>query len=154
MHAMDGGWGWGGVFCCAMQQTLFSFLNYEYFWDEGIYFKANNEVDPAFALPVSKLDASDYLTCLLTHPSPPTSMPFPSLHEVIILICVLLLLRFRDNDVSPLSGISGLSFDSTLLSPLLFFCLILILVMSYLFCLQVHSSKLFPENSSIFFVKR
>ena len=58
------------------------------------------------------------------------------------------------SDVSPLSGISGLSFDSTLLSPLLFFCLILILVMSYLFCLQVHSSKLFPENSSIFFVKR
>ena len=27
------------------------------------------------------------------------------------------------SDVSPLSGISGLSFDSTLLSPLLFFCL-------------------------------
>ena len=29
------------------------------------------------------------------------------------------------SDVSPLSGISGLSFDSTLLSPLLFFCLVL-----------------------------
>ena len=30
------------------------------------------------------------------------------------------------SDVSPLSGISGLSFDSTLLSPLLFFCLVLL----------------------------
>ena len=36
-------------------------------------------------------------------------------------------------DVSPLSGISGLSFDSTLLSPLLFFCLVLLLFLSYLF---------------------
>ena len=32
--------------------------------------------------------------------------------------------RLRMSDVSPLSGISGLSFDSTLLSPLLFFCLV------------------------------
>ena len=32
---------------------------------------------------------------------------------------------FIQSDVSPLSGISGLSFDSTLLSPLLFFCLVL-----------------------------
>ena len=30
------------------------------------------------------------------------------------------------SDVSPLFGISGLSFDSTLLSPLLFFCLVLL----------------------------
>ena len=37
------------------------------------------------------------------------------------------------SDVSPLSGISGLSFDSTLLSPLLFFCLVLLLVLPYLF---------------------
>ena len=37
------------------------------------------------------------------------------------------------SDVSPLSGISGLSFDSTLLSPLLFFCLVLIQFLSYLF---------------------
>ena len=37
------------------------------------------------------------------------------------------------SDVSPLSGISGLSFDFTLLSPLLFFCLVLLLFMSYLF---------------------
>ena len=36
------------------------------------------------------------------------------------------------SDVSPLSGISGLSFDSTLLSPLLFFCLVLLLFLSYL----------------------
>ena len=33
----------------------------------------------------------------------------------------------------PLPGISGLSFDSTLLSPLLFFCLVLLLFLSYLF---------------------
>ena len=59
------------------------------------------------------------------------------------------------SDVSPLSRISGLSFDSTLLSSFLFlflffyqsfhsFCLIV-------FCLLALSSKLFPENSSIFF---
>ena len=36
------------------------------------------------------------------------------------------------SDVSPLSGISGLSFDSTLLPPLLFFCQLLLL---FLFCL-------------------
>ena len=35
------------------------------------------------------------------------------------------------SDVSPLSGISGLSFDSTLLSPLLFFCLVILLFLSY-----------------------
>ena len=37
------------------------------------------------------------------------------------------------SDVSPLSGISGLSFDSTLLSPLLFFCLVLVPFLLYLF---------------------
>ena len=37
------------------------------------------------------------------------------------------------SDVSLLSGISGLSFDSTLLSPLLFFYLVLLLFLSYLF---------------------
>ena len=59
------------------------------------------------------------------------------------------------SDVSPLSGISGLSFDSTFLSPLLFFCLVLLPFLSYLFfCLLALSSKLFPENSSIFFVKK
>ena len=36
------------------------------------------------------------------------------------------------SDVSPLSGISGLSFDSTLLSPL-FFCLVLLPFLSYCF---------------------
>ena len=35
--------------------------------------------------------------------------------------------------VSPLSGISGLSFDSTLLTPLLFFCLVLLPFLSYCF---------------------
>ena len=39
------------------------------------------------------------------------------------------------SDVSPLSRISGLSFDSTLLSPLLFFCLVLLPFLSYLFLL-------------------
>ena len=37
------------------------------------------------------------------------------------------------SDFSPLSGISGLSFDSTLLSPLLFFCLVLLPFLSYRF---------------------
>ena len=37
------------------------------------------------------------------------------------------------SDVSPLSGISGLSFDSTLLSPRLFFCLVLLPFLSYRF---------------------
>ena len=37
------------------------------------------------------------------------------------------------SDVSPLSGISGLSFDSTLLCPLLFFCLVLLPFLSYRF---------------------
>ena len=54
------------------------------------------------------------------------------------------------SDVSFLSGISGLSFDSTLLSPLVFFCLVYFIF----FCLLVLSPELFPENSSIFFVKR
>ena len=50
--------------------------------------------------------------------------------------------------VPPLSGILGLSFDSTLLSPLLFFCLVLLPFLSYCFL------PTGPENSSIFFVKR
>ena len=64
------------------------------------------------------------------------------------------------SDVTPLSGISGLSFDSTLLPTLSFFCLSLLLFLSYLFsfsfffCLLVYFPELFPENSSIFFVKR
>ena len=37
------------------------------------------------------------------------------------------------SDVSPLSGISGLSFDTTLLSPLLFFCLVLLPFLFYRF---------------------
>ena len=36
------------------------------------------------------------------------------------------------SDVSPLSAISRLSFNSTLLSPLLFFFLVLLLFLSYL----------------------
>ena len=38
-------------------------------------------------------------------------------------------------DVSPLSGISGLSFDSTLISPFLFFHLLLLLFLSCLYFL-------------------
>ena len=41
--------------------------------------------------------------------------------------------RLGMSDVSPLSGISGLSFDSTLLSPLLFFCLVLLPFLSHRF---------------------
>ena len=41
--------------------------------------------------------------------------------------------RLGMSDVLPLSGISGLSFDSTLLSPILFFCLVLLIFLSYLF---------------------
>ena len=61
----------------------------------------------------------------------------------------------RGCQMSPSSGISGLSFDSTLLSILLFFCLTLLLFLSYIFfCLLVHSPELFPENYSIFLVKK
>ena len=38
-------------------------------------------------------------------------------------------------DATPTSGISGLSFDSTSLPPLLFFCLVLLLILSDLFLL-------------------
>ena len=57
------------------------------------------------------------------------------------------------SDVSPLSG---LSFDSTLPSPLLVFCLVLLLFLSYLFfsCPLAHSPELFAENSLVFFVER
>ena len=41
--------------------------------------------------------------------------------------------RPRMLDVSPVSGILGLSLDSTLLSPVLFFCLVLLPFLSYLF---------------------
>ena len=125
--------------------------------------------------------------------------------QCILFVVISLKGRPGMSDVSPLSGISGLSFDSTLLSSLLFFCLVLLLVVSHLFvpagpfcpeggrgclmsppclesqgchliplcyllscsspwscypfclivfCLLALSSKLFPENSSIFFVKR
>ena len=41
-------------------------------------------------------------------------------------------------DVSPLSGISGLSFDSTLLSNLLFFCLVML---PFLYAFRLKGSK-------------
>ena len=59
------------------------------------------------------------------------------------------------SDVSLLSEISGLSFDSLFLSPLLFFFLPSPLALSVLsfFLLMVQSPDLFPENSQICFVK-
>ena len=58
------------------------------------------------------------------------------------------------SDVSPLSRISGLLFDSTFLAPFLFFGLISLLFLSYLFfCLLVHSCELFPELSSNIFIE-
>ena len=58
--------------------------------------------------------------------------------------------------VSPLSGISGLSLDSTLLlSSLLFFCLLPSLFLPHLFfCSLAHSTDFFPEILSIYFMKR
>ena len=58
------------------------------------------------------------------------------------------------SEVSPLSWISGLSFGSTLLSTLLFFCQILLLFLSYLSSAWWYILKFFPENSSIYVVKR
>ena len=59
------------------------------------------------------------------------------------------------SDISPLSGISGLSFDSTLLIPLMFFSLDLLLFLSYLFCAcWPILLNFFPENSSVFFIKK
>ena len=52
------------------------------------------------------------------------------------------------SDVSLLSGISGLSFDSTVLSPLLFFCLVLLPFLSYLF---LPASPFFETFSRKFF---
>ena len=60
--------------------------------------------------------------------------------------------------VFPLSGISGLSFDSTLLSPVFVFLpspvSLSVLSSSFFFCQLAHSPELFPENSSDLFVKR
>ena len=58
------------------------------------------------------------------------------------------------SDVFLLSGISGLSFDSPFLSPLLSFsakssCPFCFVV----FLLMIHSPDIFPENSQIFLVK-
>ena len=53
-------------------------------------------------------------------------------------------------DVSPLSGISGLSFDSTLLSPLLFLCLVLLLFLSYLLLLHTGPFYFFFFQKKIF----
>ena len=50
------------------------------------------------------------------------------------------------SDVSPLSGILGLSFDSTLPSALLFFCLVLYPFCLIVFCLLALSSKLFSRK--------
>ena len=57
------------------------------------------------------------------------------------------------SDVTLLSGISGLSFDSPFLSSHLFFFSPSPLALSVIFLLMVHSPAFFPENSQIFFVK-
>ena len=59
------------------------------------------------------------------------------------------------SDVSTLSGISGLSFDSTLLSPLLFFLPtpVTLSVLS-LSCLLAHSPALFPQKVLQYFSSR
>ena len=54
------------------------------------------------------------------------------------------------SDVSPLSGISGLSLDSTLLSPLVLLPSPGTLSVLSFFCLPAHA-ELFLENSLIFF---
>ena len=65
------------------------------------------------------------------------------------------------SDASPLSEILKLSFDSTLLSPLLFFCLLLLRFLSYLitlsasfFSLVAISPELKKKKSVIFFITR
>ena len=59
------------------------------------------------------------------------------------------------SDVSPLSGNSGLSFDSTLLSPPLvpLLSLITLSVLS-VFCLLVHSPELFSQKILQYFLLR
>ena len=56
------------------------------------------------------------------------------------------------SDVIPLSGISGLSFDSSFLSLPSFFGLVLLLFLSVYFS-NGSFSFFSPENSQIFFVK-
>ena len=58
------------------------------------------------------------------------------------------------SDISLLSGISGLSFDSPFLSPLLFFLPspLVLSVLSF-FLLIGHSANFFPESCQIFFFK-
>ena len=55
--------------------------------------------------------------------------------------------------VFPPSGISGPSFESPFLSPLLFFCLVLLLFLSCHFLIMVHSPDFFPKFLKIKFVK-
>ena len=57
------------------------------------------------------------------------------------------------SDFFPLSGLSGLSFDSTLLSPFLFICLLPLLFLSQLSACSANVC-FSSENSSIFFVRR
>ena len=54
------------------------------------------------------------------------------------------------SDFFPLSGLSGLSFDSTLLSPFLFICLLPLLVLSQLFGLFCKCLFLFRKFFNIF----
>ena len=61
--------------------------------------------------------------------------------------------RLGSSDVSSLSGISGLSFDSIFLSALLLFCLVLLLILSSpFFLLLAQSPAYFPDISLNFFL--
>ena len=53
----------------------------------------------------------------------------------------------------PLSGISGLSFDSIFLSALVIFCLVVLLILSSFFLLLARSAAYFPEMSINLFSK-
>ena len=55
------------------------------------------------------------------------------------------------SDVTPPSGISGLSLDSPFLSPHLFYCLILLLFVSCHSSGNGAFSRIFPRKFSIFF---
>ena len=85
--------------------------------------------------------------------------PYPS-HRMLLLLLLFFFFflspegRPGISDVSRLFGIAGLLFDSTLLSTLLVFCLVLLLSLSCLFLPAGPFFWTFPENSSIFFVKR
>ena len=73
-----------------------------------------------------------WLVCVLSYYTS-ASVSSPMLYRLIALLTLFPEGRPEMSDVSPLSGISGLSFHSTLLSPLLFFCLVMFPILSSVF---------------------